>query len=51
MAQTFLNPSQVDELVELYKDGVSIAELVERFGVCARTVVAHLVRRSVPLRQ
>lgn len=51
MAQTFLNPAQVDELVELYEDGMTPAELGERFGIYHRTVTAHLVRRSVPLRR
>lgn len=51
MAQTFLSPAQVDELVERYEQGVSPAELSERFGIYHRTVTAHLVRRSVPLRQ
>jgi DNA invertase Pin-like site-specific DNA recombinase len=39
----------VDELVALFKQGVSLPELVERFGVYHRTVMAHLVRRSVPM--
>jgi hypothetical protein len=41
----------VDELVALYGKGLSIAELSRKFGIYARTVAAHLVRRSVPLRQ
>jgi DNA-directed RNA polymerase specialized sigma24 family protein len=49
--QTFLSPAQVDELVGLYCEGMSIAELSRRFGIYTRTATAHLVRRSVPLRQ
>ena len=51
MAQTFLSPAQVDDLVAAYKDGVSVTELGKRFGICTRTAVAHLVRRSVPRRR
>jgi DNA-directed RNA polymerase specialized sigma24 family protein len=51
MAQTFLSPAQVDELVALYCEGLSVAELGRRFGIYSRTAAAHLVRRSVPLRQ
>ncbi|MGY5318220.1 hypothetical protein ACXA45_03175 [Neomicrococcus lactis] len=51
MAQTSLSPAQVDELVALYGDGLSIAEVSKRFGIHTRTAAAHLVRRSVPLRQ
>lgn len=50
MAQTFLSPAQVDELVALYSEGLSIAELGRRFGIYSRTAAAHLIRRSVPLR-
>ena len=49
--QTFLSLAQVDELVGLYREGMSIAELSRKFGIYTRTVAAHLVRRSVPLRQ
>lgn len=41
----------MDELVGLYREGMSIAELSRKFGVYTRTAAAHLVRRSVPLRQ
>lgn len=51
MAQTFLSPAQVDELVALYREGLTLAELGERFDIHRRTAAAHLVRRSVPLRQ
>ncbi|CAM2819091.1 hypothetical protein [Skermania piniformis] len=49
--QTFLSAAQVDELVALYGDGLSIAEVSRKFGIYTRTAAAHLVRRSVPLRQ
>lgn len=49
--QTFLSAAQVDELVALYGEGLSIAEVSRRFGIYTRTAAAHLVRRSVPLRQ
>lgn len=49
--QTFLSPAEVDELVALYGEGLSVAELGRRFGIYSRTAAAHLVRRSVPLRQ
>jgi hypothetical protein len=51
MAQTFLSPAKVDELVAFYVEGLSIAELSRKFGIYSRTVAAHLVRRSVPLGQ
>lgn len=51
MAQTFLSPAQVDELVALYGKGLTIAEVSRKFGIYTRTAAAHLVRRSVPLRQ
>lgn len=51
MAQTFLSPAQVDELVVLYREGLTLAELGERFDIHRRTAAAYLVRRSVPLRQ
>jgi hypothetical protein len=51
MAQTFLSPMQVDELVALYEAGATLAELGEPFGVHRRTAAAHLVRRSVPIRR
>lgn len=50
MAQTFLSESEVDELVALYHEGLSLSELGERFRVHHRTAAAHLVRRSVPMR-
>lgn len=41
----------MDELVALYGEGVSIAGLGRKFGIHSRTAAAHLVRRSVSLRQ
>ena len=41
----------MDELVALYGEGLSIAEVSRKFGIYTRTAAAHLVRRSVPLRQ
>ena len=41
----------MDELVTLYEQGLSLPQLGERFGVYHRTVAAHLVRRSVPMRR
>lgn len=48
--QTFLSAAEVDELVALYEQGMTLVQLGERFGVYHRTVAAHLVRRSVPMR-
>lgn len=48
--QTFLSIAEVDELVALYEQGMTLVQLGERFGVYHRTVAAHLVRRSVPMR-
>ncbi|MFT3887653.1 MAG: hypothetical protein QM713_05755 [Arachnia sp.] len=49
--QTFLTAAQIDQLVALYLEGLTIAELSRRFSIYTRTAAAHLVRRSVPLRQ
>ncbi len=49
--QTFLSTAQVDQLVALYGEGLSVAELGRRFGIDSRTAAAHLVRRSIPLGQ
>jgi len=51
MTQTFLSPTQVDELVASYESGATLVELGERFSIHRRTAAAHLVRRSVPIRQ
>lgn len=46
-AQTFLSEAQVDELVALYEQGMTLVQLGIRFGVYRHTVAAHLSRRSV----
>ena len=51
MAQTFLSPTQVEELVALYEEGATLVELGKRFGIHRRTAAAHLVRQSVPIRR
>lgn len=51
MTQTFLSPTQVDELVARYEAGATLVELGERFSIHRRTAAAHLVRRSVPIRR
>jgi len=50
MVHTFLSAGQIDELVALYVQGMTLPELGERFGVHHRTATAHLVRRTVPQR-
>ncbi len=51
MVQTLLTDAQVAELVAAYVAGADTSELSERFRIHRRTVVAHLVRQSVPLRR
>jgi hypothetical protein len=51
MAQTFLDAAQVDELVTMYRDGKTMREVAEHFGVHRTTVAIHLRRRSVPVRR
>jgi DNA-binding transcriptional ArsR family regulator len=46
--QTFLSAAQVDELVTLYEQGLTLGQIGERLKVHYRTVAAHLTRRSVP---
>jgi hypothetical protein len=48
--QTFLGTAEVDELAALCEQGMTLAQLGEKFGVYHRAVAAHLVRRSVPMR-
>ena len=50
MAQTFLNDSQVDELLVLYKGGMTMAQVAERFDIDRHTVARHLEHRGVPAR-
>lgn len=47
-AQTFLSAAQVDELVELHEQGLTLGQIGERLEVHHRTVAAHLARRAVP---
>lgn len=41
----------MDELVALYREGLSLRDVAERLGVYHRTAAAHLVRRGEPLRR
>jgi hypothetical protein len=50
-AQRRLTDETVDDLVRAYQDGATLKDLVERFGICQTTVIAHLDRRGVPRRQ
>lgn len=49
-AQTFLTEAEIDQIVELYKGGLSMNKIAQKYRAHRRTVAAHLVRRSVPLR-
>ncbi|AGJ77173.1 hypothetical protein B6N38_05940 [Cutibacterium avidum] len=51
MAQTFLTPSEVDQLVADYEAGSGVQELAEKYGIHRATVFAHLQRREVPRRR
>ena len=51
MAQTFLDASQVDELVAMYLGGKTMREVAGHFDVHRTTVAIHLRRRSVPVRR
>ncbi|MBB1515882.1 hypothetical protein H5398_07860 [Tessaracoccus sp. MC1679] len=51
MAQTFLDASQVDELVTMYLHGKTMREVAEHFRVHRTTVAIHLRRRSIPVRR
>lgn len=50
-AQTFLSAAQVDDLIAAYRQGLSLRDVAEKFGVHHRTAAAHLVRRGEPLRR
>ena len=50
MAQTFLTPSEIDDLVADYEAGSSVQELAEKYDIHRATVFAHLQRREVPRR-
>lgn len=49
-AQTFLTETQIDRIVKLYEGGLSMNQIAEKYRAHRRTIAAHLVRRSVPLR-
>ena len=51
MAQTFLTPSEVDQLVAEYEAGSGVQELASKYGIHRATVFAHLQRREVPRRR
>jgi DNA-binding CsgD family transcriptional regulator len=51
MAQTFLTPSEIDQLVADYEAGSAVQELASRYGIHRATVFAHLQRRQVPRRR
>jgi lambda repressor-like predicted transcriptional regulator len=42
-----LNEAQIDEVVELYRCGASLAKLGKQFGVDPKTVKARLLERGV----
>jgi hypothetical protein len=46
-----LTAEVVDELVQAYREGATLKELVGRFGICQTSVIAHLDRRGVQRRQ
>lgn len=48
--RTFPSAAEVDELVALYEQGMTLAQLGDRLGIYHRTMTAHIVRRSVPVR-
>lgn len=51
MAQAFLTPAEVDQLVGDYEAGSGVQELAKRYGIHRATVFAHLQRREVPRRR
>lgn len=51
MPQTSLSDAQVDELVAAYQAGAGTHEVAEMFRVHHTTAIAHLRRRSIPLRR
>lgn len=51
MAQTFLTPSEIDQLVADYEAGSGVQELASKYGIHRATVFAHLQRREVPRRR
>lgn len=49
--QTFLTDEEVDALVAMYEAGATVREVAECFRVHHTTALAHLKRRSIPLRR
>lgn len=49
--QRRLSPEQVEGLLSAYRDGSTIRELSQEFGVHRTTVTTHLERAGVELRQ
>jgi hypothetical protein len=50
VAQRRLTAGEVDDLIEVYKAGATVPQVVEQFGIHRTTVLAHLERRDVPRR-
>ena len=48
-AQTFLTEAQIDQVVALYEDGMSMEDIAQKFRAHRRTIAAHLIRRGKPL--
>jgi IS30 family transposase len=48
--QRRLTDTEIDALVDAYRDGATIEEVGERFGMHRSTVIDHLQRRGVPRR-
>lgn len=49
-AQTFLTTQQVDDLVDLYEDGMPIGQIAEKLQIHRHTVARHLEHRGIPIR-
>ncbi len=48
-AQTFLTEAQVDQVVEMHENGMSMERIAQTFRAHRRTIAAYLVRRGRPL--
>jgi len=49
--QRKLQPNEVDAIVGLYGDGMSLTAIGQRYGAHRQTVRRHLERRAVGLRE
>lgn len=49
-AQTFLTAQQVDDLVDLYEDGMPIGQIAEKLEIHRHTVARHLEHRGITIR-